>query len=343
MVASNRDPIASEGCGVRAGPAGTIVSSRVGAAATSWRPTTRRVLRVLVVDDDHDAADSLCTLLRLWGHGNRVAYSGAAALVTAAAYRPDALLLDLAMPGMNGLWLARRLRRHPSLQGLLLIAITGYGDDAHRQLGMEAGFDHFLVKPVDPVALEDLLRHEGERRAEDPTAAAAPPARARGILVVDDEACVRGVLGAALRQRGFIVWLAADGLEAVELFDRHREAIDVIVLDVRMPGPDGPQTLGALRQLNATVPCCFMSGEPGRHTAQSLQDLGAAAVFAKPFPVVETAQTLWELAGRSATAASGPPHDVCTTPPRAGPLAGPDPIVVGPREHEPQTPESDKD
>jgi CheY-like chemotaxis protein len=118
-----------------------------------------------------------------------------------------------------------------------------------------------------------------------------------GILVVDDEACLRGVLNAVMRQQGFAVWLAAGGQEAVDLYRRHHEAIDVVLLDVRMPGQDGPQTLAALQELNPQLRCCLMSGDLGGYTEESLRHLGAAAVIRKPFRLAEVAQVLWELAG----------------------------------------------
>jgi CheY-like chemotaxis protein len=146
------------------------------------------------------------------------------------------------------------------------------------------------------VTLEALLSLEKDRRAEQRGGAAAPQPRTYGILVVVDEAGVRGVLSAVLRQRGFVVWLAADGIEALEQYGRNRDAIDMVLMDVRMPGPDGPQTLGALRQLDPQVRCCFMSGELGHYTAQGLRDLGAVRVFTKPFRLPEVAQELWEMA-----------------------------------------------
>ena len=87
--------------------------------------------------------------------------------------------------------------------------------------------------------------------------------RAYGILVVDDEHHLRGVLGHSMRRQGFAVWLAADGHEALALYRRHRAAIDVVLLDVHMPGPDGPRTLAALRGLNPQLRCWFMSGDLG--------------------------------------------------------------------------------
>ena len=118
----------------------------------------KRTLRVVVADDCRDAADSLGILMRIWGHDVRVAYSGATVLEITATYRPDVLLLDVAMPHMDGFALARHLRRLESIEGALLVAITGYGDRAHCLLGAEAGFDLYLVKPVEPATLEQMLQ-----------------------------------------------------------------------------------------------------------------------------------------------------------------------------------------
>jgi CheY-like chemotaxis protein len=130
-----------------------------------------------------------------------------------------------------------------------------------------------------------------------PAPAARPAAtRPRGVLVVDDEAFIRTLLAAGLRQEGLAVWLAASGQEALDLYRRHRDAIDVALLDVRMPGADGVQTLTALRVLGPRILPCFMSGDLGNYTEEGLRDLGAATVFRKPFDVSEVARVLAELA-----------------------------------------------
>jgi CheY-like chemotaxis protein len=133
------------------------------------------------------------------------------------------------------------------------------------------------------------------RPADSPGASPLAPRTCR-VLVVDDDECVRGVLNVAMRQQGFAVWLAVDGQEALDLYRRHRETIDVVLLDVRMPGLDGPQTLAALQELNPRICCCFMSGDPGRYTVERLRDLGAAAVLPKPLHFAEVAQVLRECA-----------------------------------------------
>jgi two-component system CheB/CheR fusion protein len=112
---------------------------------------------VLVVDDNHDAADSLAMMLKLSGQEVRTAYSGAAALETAQAQRPDMIFLDIGMPGMDGYEVARRVRQQPGLEGVSLIALTGWGQEEDRRRTREAGFNHHLVKPVEPGVLSSIL------------------------------------------------------------------------------------------------------------------------------------------------------------------------------------------
>jgi CheY-like chemotaxis protein len=128
-------------------------------------PDCKRMLRVLIADDNRDAADSLSTLVNLWDHDGRVAYDGAAALEMASVCRPDVVLMDLAMPKMDGCQVARRLRQLARFKDTLLIVITGYADNAHRRLCDEAGFDHYLIKPIDLSRLETLLLRERDRRS----------------------------------------------------------------------------------------------------------------------------------------------------------------------------------
>ncbi len=96
-------------------------------------------------------------MLQMFGHEVQAAYSGQTALETAVEYQPDFVLLDIGLPDMNGYEVARRLRQQPQTKDVRLIAMTGYGQDSDRQRSQEAGFDHHLVKPVDPQKLQDLL------------------------------------------------------------------------------------------------------------------------------------------------------------------------------------------
>jgi PAS domain S-box-containing protein len=116
----------------------------------------REARRVLVVDDNRDAAESLGTLLRLHGHDVQIAHDGPGALAAAGEHQPEVVFLDIGMPGMNGYEVARRLRADFA-NGFLLVALTGWGQDADRARSREAGFDYHLVKPVDPETVHRLL------------------------------------------------------------------------------------------------------------------------------------------------------------------------------------------
>lgn len=110
-------------------------------------------LRILVVEDDVDTAESTSLLLRTLGHRSRAALSGEGALTEAPAFHPDLMLIDLAMPKLDGCELANRLRLMPDFGQTPLIAVSGFVDAKHRQLAVDAGFDGFLSKPF---TLEDL-------------------------------------------------------------------------------------------------------------------------------------------------------------------------------------------
>jgi CheY-like chemotaxis protein len=113
--------------------------------------------RLLVVDDNRDAAESMSMLLEMWGHEVAFAYDGPSALETAEQWQPEAVFLDIGLPGMDGYEVAKRLRELPHAKDAVLIAITGYGQDDDRQRSRRAGIDHHLVKPVAPDALRRLI------------------------------------------------------------------------------------------------------------------------------------------------------------------------------------------
>jgi PAS domain S-box-containing protein len=136
-------------------PALFPVSESIAPVATARQ--AEQTLRVLVVDDNKDAADMLAMVLQMFGHEVQRANSGETALALAAEYQPEFVLLDIGLPDINGYEVARRLRQQPETKGVWLIALTGYGQDSDRLQSQEAGFDHHLVKPVEPQKLQDLL------------------------------------------------------------------------------------------------------------------------------------------------------------------------------------------
>jgi CheY-like chemotaxis protein len=113
--------------------------------------------RIVLIDDNIDAAESLAMLLRLKGHEVHVAYDGPGGVSLALKASPDCVLIDIGLPGIDGYEVAKRLRLHDR-GGMLLIALTGYGQAEDRMRSEQAGFDHHLVKPVSQEVLEDLLR-----------------------------------------------------------------------------------------------------------------------------------------------------------------------------------------
>jgi anti-sigma B factor antagonist len=155
-----------------------------------------------------------------------------------------------------------------------------------RELFAETRLDRFLD-----------LRLAGQE--DEPAAQDGQVGSPAGVLVVGDERAALGVLAARLCLEGYTVWLAGHGRQAIELYQRHRDAIAVVLLDVLMPRMDGPRTLTALQELCPTVRCCFMTGSPTPYPEEALLRMGAARVFRKPFAFTEAIDALNQLAGRS--------------------------------------------
>lgn len=128
-------------------------------------PSATRPLRVLVADDNVDIAETSATLLQLWGHDVRVAHGGREALEVAEAFRPQVALLDIGMPQVSGLEVARALRRHPWGARIRLVAVTGWGQEEDRRLALRSGFDDHVTKPVDPARLQSLFENTAEQLA----------------------------------------------------------------------------------------------------------------------------------------------------------------------------------
>ena len=154
--------VRAESAGVGRGAAFTLILPRADRPEPQQEPPSEParpgVLRILVVEDNADAADTLRDLLELFGHEVEVAYSGSQGLEAAHQFRPEVVLCDIGLPGMDGYAVARRLREDPETASSRLVALTGYGRDEDRQLAEEAGFDLHLVKPVAPDELRQHLQ-----------------------------------------------------------------------------------------------------------------------------------------------------------------------------------------
>jgi CheY-like chemotaxis protein len=119
--------------------------------------TKRRDTKVLIVDDNRDAADSLAILVDMWGFSARVAYDGCQALKALAEEPCDCLFLDLAMPLLDGYSVAQRVRQLPRVSSVKLVALTAYSDARHLEKLWESGFDNYLTKPADPSEIKRIL------------------------------------------------------------------------------------------------------------------------------------------------------------------------------------------
>ncbi len=137
-------------------------------------------LRILVVDDSRDSADSMASLLRHYGHVSLVAPDGRRALQLGAQFRPDAILLDIGLPEVNGYEVARQIREEPWGRSIALFALTGWGRDEDCARSREAGFHAHLVKPVDPGQLLRRLAEVGASLPAPLPARSSDPAREVG-------------------------------------------------------------------------------------------------------------------------------------------------------------------
>jgi CheY-like chemotaxis protein len=234
------------------------------------------------VEDDGAVGDALGLLLATEGFTVHRAGNGQEALDRLrSGGPPDLILLDLMMPVMDGWEFRRRQRQDPALASIPVIILSTTATTAARVNGL--GDVGYLQKPV---GADELLA--AVRRFARP--------RKPCLLVVEDDEPVRTMLGVGLRHFGFAVLTAANGQQAVELYLAQRANIDLVLMDVQMPGLDGPQTLAQLRQLNPQVRCCFMSGYTGKYSDEELERLAGTAVLHKPFRLADVQPLLWRLA-----------------------------------------------
>ena len=146
-----------------------------------------------------------------------------------------------------------------------------------------------------PIPLSALLDGPAIAATDEPKNPSKGGQR-RGVLVVDDEPALREILQIFLQRQGFRVWTAANGDEALDHCCDHGDEIAVILLDVQMPGLDGPHTLDGIRELDIDIPVCFMTGSPGDYEPSDLLRLGACHLFDKPLPFDEIVRVVHSLA-----------------------------------------------
>ena len=138
------------------------------AAAGVGPPPQGGRARIILVEDNRDTAEGLTMLLELLGHRVRIVHDGVTAVEVAQANIPDVMLIDIGLPGIDGYEVARRVREHPKLKHVVLVALTGYGREEDRERALAAGFDYHVVKPVSPEALEELVAGFGKSERKEP-------------------------------------------------------------------------------------------------------------------------------------------------------------------------------
>lgn len=235
--------------------------------------TDREALRILVVDDLKDTADSLAMLLRLRGNDVRAAYDGLDALQIAAEFKPEVVVLDIGLPGIDGYETARRMRRQPWGDSAIFIAVTGWGQEQDRLDAAAAGFDHHFVKPVRPAELANCWQRVKKRRGLTPPSMERIGPMKQRILVIDDHPDVADSIASVLRYLGADVGTAYDGptgLATVESF-----MPSIVFVDIHMPGMDGYEVA---RQLRASVDSRELSliAVTGWDTSENMEQMRAA-------------------------------------------------------------------
>ncbi len=218
-------------------------------------PGASPCLDVLIVEDNREAAEMLALVLREQGHRVRKAADGFEGVRMASERRPDLVILDIGLPGMDGYEVAGKLRTEVKLTEALLVAATGYGQEKDRQRSRAAGIDHHLVKPLEYEALAVLIRQwqQAHRRiVSDETAPNGhpPPAnpltgQRKRILVIEDLRPLAQMTRELLAERGHEVRIAYDGPGGVLAAKEFRP--EVILCDIGLPGMDGYEVAAAVR------------------------------------------------------------------------------------------------
>ena len=253
--------------------------------------------RVMLVDDDQDYLLITSALLRGVGYEVLIATDAVSAISVAVKQRPQAVVLDIGLPGGDGITVMRRLHAMPQLTGAPVLILSGRDPAKYRDAALKAGAAAYLTKPVqseDLLAALRLALDEQEAGQPDAEAPPGPPADGGGqlVLLVDDDRDLLALLAATLRRRGFEVAVAADAVGAVTMAVRQRP--DAVVLDIGLPGGDGTtvmRRLHAMPQL-AGVPALMLSGrDPAKYREAALK-AGAVAYLTKPVDAEELVAAL---------------------------------------------------
>ena len=228
-------------------------------------------LKVLLVDDEKEFVESLSERLELRNLKAAVAYEGEQALQAVQADKPDVMILDLRMPGIDGIEVLRKVKQsHPDME---VVILTGHGTDKDEEQALRLGATAFLKKPIDVDQLVGIMHKEKLK-----------------VLLVDDEREFVESLSERLELRNLRADIAYDGDQALKAVKESTP--DVMVLDLRMPGIDGIEVLRKARKANPDMPIVILTGHGSDKEEKEAMRLGASAYLKKPVDVDQLAGTL---------------------------------------------------
>jgi CheY-like chemotaxis protein len=250
---------------------------------------------VLLAEADRELRDAYQWFLSHRGFQVETADNGLDCLAKLRRLVPDLLILDLELPWGGGDGVLSFVRENPRLLPKRVVLTSAVASPD--VLGCLASPPAVQVV-TKPFPLSALL--EGAASvASDASKPRSNGEQPRAILVVDDDHAVLTVLQTHLQREGFHVWTAGNGEEALDHCCDHGNDIAVVLLDVQLPGLDGPQTLEGIQALEMDIPVCFMTGNPGRYEPDDLLRRGARHLFGKPFDLEEVARVVRHLADKS--------------------------------------------
>ena len=249
---------------------------------------------VLIAEADRDLRDAYVRFLAGLGFEVDTATDGLECLSKLRRILPDGLILDLELlwGGGEGVLAILREDNHLLYKQVVLTSAAASGHVLN-----SLAFSFGVRALTKPFPLSELLESSaivpsGEKISQPNWV------RRQGVLVVDDEPSIRMLLETHLQNNGYSVWTASNGEEALDFCCAHREEIAVVLLDVRMPGLDGPSTFDGIQALDVDIPVCFMTGDPGDYDPRDLLNRGARHLFQKPFQIDEIVHVVGSLTGK---------------------------------------------
>jgi DNA-binding response OmpR family regulator len=249
-------------------------------------------MHVLIADDERATAQLLSTRIASAGYRTTVAFDTMQTMMMCMKLRPDAVVLDVQMPGGSGLQVLHRLKSSAHTAMIPVIVLTGNAE--HENAALQQGADAFLLKPPDFERLFEILERCAARvdsprprivhRSPQPKAESLPPPEAlvRNVLVIDDDIVVSNVIANGLLRAGFATMFAADIPEALRVLKAFR--IDAVVLDLELPSGSGLEVIRRLKSFSrrGEIPILVVSGSTGEQGARVALAAGADRFLTKP-------------------------------------------------------------